>query len=34
MGNIKTTIDLDMKQLDDLINKGQFEEAKKKFIKS
>lgn len=34
MGNIKTTIDLDMKQLDELIIKGQFDEAKKKFIKS
>ena len=34
MGNIKTTIELDMKQLDELIIKGQFDEAKKKFIKS
>jgi hypothetical protein len=34
MGNIKSTIDLDMKQLDELIIKGQFDEAKKKFIKS
>ena len=34
MGNIKTTIDIDMKQLDELIIKGQFDEAKKKFIKS
>ena len=33
MGNIKSTIDSYMKELDELISKGNLEEAKTKFVK-